>query len=175
VSAAAAAVLLAEAEVVGVRLRLADDGKVRAAASTPPALLARRRAHKAELAELLRAQVNRPGEAGPCPACGHRAVWRAPPGPWRCCRCEPCEAAENPGAVFDHRMPEPVPGHLCRRCGQPVDGRRFDTLVFGDGSSAHEACEDRWHVADVIRRAENALSPAAPADEAELTIRGELA
>jgi hypothetical protein len=47
-----------------------------------------------------------PGDTRPCPACGYQAVWRVPLGPWRCCRCEPCEAAANPGAVFDYRLPQ---------------------------------------------------------------------
>jgi hypothetical protein len=115
-----------------------------------------------------------PGDAGPCPACGHRAVWRVPPGSWRCCRCEPCEAALDPGAVFDHRMPDPVPGDRCRRCGETVDGRSFQVLAFADGSAAHEACEDRWRAEGVVRRAGNASTPEALADEAELTIRGEM-
>jgi hypothetical protein len=48
----AALVLRTEAEASGVRLRLASDGKVRAAGA-PLELLARLREHKAELAELL--------------------------------------------------------------------------------------------------------------------------
>ena len=49
----AAVALRAEAEASGVRLRLVGDGKVKVAAGAPPELLARLRAHKAELAELL--------------------------------------------------------------------------------------------------------------------------
>ena len=59
------------AEANGVRLRLAGDGKVKAAGA-PPALLARLREHKAELAELLAGHL--------CKHCGEVMDWPGPVG-----------------------------------------------------------------------------------------------
>ena len=67
----AAVALRAEAEAGGVRLRLAGDGKVRAAGA-PPELLARLREHKAELLDLLAGHV--------CRHCGEVMDWPAPVG-----------------------------------------------------------------------------------------------
>lgn len=67
----AAVALRAEAEAAGVRLRLAGDGKVKAA-GVPPALLARLREHKAELAELLAGHL--------CRHCGEVMGWPGPVG-----------------------------------------------------------------------------------------------
>jgi hypothetical protein len=41
--------------------------------------------------------------------------------------------------------------------------------MFGGGSAAHASCD----AADTLRRALNALSPEAMADEAEVTLRGD--
>ena len=67
----AAVALRAEATAAGVRLRLAGDGKVKAAGA-PLALLARLREHKAELAELLAGHL--------CKHCGEVMDWPAPVG-----------------------------------------------------------------------------------------------
>jgi hypothetical protein len=64
--------LLLEAQGAGVRLRLAEDGKIKVPASTPPELLDRLRAHKLELAALLR------GDA--CRYCGEPMGWPRPAG-----------------------------------------------------------------------------------------------
>jgi hypothetical protein len=68
----AAAALLLEARGAGVRLRLADYGKVKVPESTPPELLDQLRAHKLELAALLR------GDA--CRYCGESIGWPRPAG-----------------------------------------------------------------------------------------------
>jgi hypothetical protein len=46
-------------------------------------------------------------------------------------------------------------------------------VVFGDGTAAHHACDERAEREHIRQRAENAISPEALGDEAELTIRGE--
>jgi hypothetical protein len=115
----AAVALRAEAEATGVRLRLAPGGKVRAAGAAPPELLARLRAHKAELAELLA-------------------------------------------------------GRVCRHCGEVMDWPVPVGRMFADGTGAHHACRERAEVERIRARAANALSAETLADEAELTIRGEL-
>ena len=112
----AAVALRAEAEASGVRLRLAGDGKVRAAGA-PPELLARLREHKAELAELLA-------------------------------------------------------GHLCKHCGEVMDWPAPVGRMFGDGTAAHHACHERAEVERIRRQASNAVTPAALADEAEVTVHG---
>jgi hypothetical protein len=76
----------------------------------------------------------------------------------------------------------------CRYCGERVPDLRIKApkvptpqawrdaasaapgaLTFGDGSVAHAACYE----AEAIRRAQNALSPAVLADEAEVMVRGD--
>ena len=116
----------------------------------------------------------RPGDTGPCPACGYRAVWRVTAWPWRCCRCEPCEAAANPGAVFDYRLPQPGDASCCRHCGEPMGWPRPVGLTLGDGTALHHRCAELFEVDRVKSRAANALTPAALVDEAELTARGEV-
>ncbi len=63
-------VLRDEAEVTGVRLRLAKDGKVKVGGGAPPELLARLGEHKAELLELLSGRL--------CRHCGERDPRLAP-------------------------------------------------------------------------------------------------
>ena len=63
----------------------------------------------------------------------------------------------------------------CRYCGEPVDWTRPGGIAFHDGASAHVLCYEQAEVARIRAAAERAvISPAARADEAELTIRGEL-
>jgi hypothetical protein len=160
-----------EAAAVGARLRLTEDGRVAVSGASSPELVSRLREHKAEVAELLRLEARRPGDAGPCPACGYRAVWRVPLGPWRCCRCEPCEAATNPGAVFDWRAPPPSANRdVCRYCGEPIGWPRPVGIVFADGTAVHHACAERAEVERIQRRAESALSPEAMSDPAEMMV-----
>jgi hypothetical protein len=45
--------------------------------------------------------------------------------------------------------------------------------MLADGTALHHGCAERFHVERIRRRAENASSPEALADEAELTVRGE--
>jgi hypothetical protein len=80
-----AAELLAEARAVGVRLRLAPNGSTKVAGSPSPELLARLRAAKRELTELLAG--NR------CRRCAEPLAWPEPVGVvygdgqascWRC-------------------------------------------------------------------------------------------
>ncbi len=47
-------------------------------------------------------------------------------------------------------------------------------VMFADGSEAHHACRERAEVERVRARAGNALSVLALADEAEVTVRGEV-
>jgi hypothetical protein len=68
----AALALLAEATAAGMRVRLADGGGLRASGRAPPDLLARLRAHKAELVGLL--------SGGVCRHCGEVMGWPAPVG-----------------------------------------------------------------------------------------------
>ena len=66
-------------------------------------------------------------------------------------------------------------GQACRRCGGAIDDRGVRAWIpFADNTAAHLECEDAWYVEDVMRRARNALSPETLADEAEVTMRGEL-
>jgi hypothetical protein len=44
--------------------------------------------------------------------------------------------------------------------------------MFADGTGAHHACHERAEVERIRRRAANAVSPAALADEAEVAVRG---
>jgi len=61
----------------------------------------------------------------------------------------------------------------CRRCGGAIADRGPDAWIpFADGSAAHLTCEDRWELQRLRARAENALTPDALADEAEVTVRG---
>ena len=46
-------------------------------------------------------------------------------------------------------------------------------VVFADGTAAHHACYERAEVERIERRAANAVSPEALADEAEVKLRGE--
>lgn len=62
-----AVAVLVEALAAGVRLRVDERGQVRAAGVITPDLLARLRAHKAELLELLRGDR--------CRGCGQRLAW----------------------------------------------------------------------------------------------------
>jgi hypothetical protein len=62
----------AQAQGAGVRLRLAEDGKVKVPASTPPELLDRLRIHKLELTALLRGDI--------CRYCGEPMGWPQPAG-----------------------------------------------------------------------------------------------
>ena len=66
-----AVALLAEAHAAGVTLRLAD-GTPKVGGDPPPDLLARLRAHKAELVELLRGDR--------CRHCSERMAWPGPAG-----------------------------------------------------------------------------------------------
>ncbi len=45
--------------------------------------------------------------------------------------------------------------------------------MFVDGTGAHHACHERAEVERIRARAANAMTPAALADEAEVTARGE--
>jgi hypothetical protein len=46
-------------------------------------------------------------------------------------------------------------------------------VMFADGTGAHHACHERAEVERIRARAANAMMPAALADEAEVTARGE--
>jgi hypothetical protein len=110
----------------------------------------------------------RPGDTGPCPACGCLAVWRPAGSPqWRCCRCEPCEAMLHSQVVFDHRMPERGNPDVCRHCGRPMGWPLAVGAIFADGTAAHHACYERAEIERMRRRAENAFSAGARVDSAE--------
>jgi hypothetical protein len=47
-------------------------------------------------------------------------------------------------------------------------------VVLADGTALHHRCSELFHIERMRRRAENAFSADAMADEAELCIRGEL-
>jgi hypothetical protein len=65
--------------------------------------------------------------------------------------------------------------NTCRHCGGPLDWPRPGGVAFADGRSAHLRCHVEGEFARLVAAAERAvLSPDALADEAELTIRGEL-
>jgi hypothetical protein len=46
-------------------------------------------------------------------------------------------------------------------------------IILADGTALHHGCAERFHVERIRRLAENAFSPDAMADEAELTLQGE--
>ena len=91
----------------------------------------------------------------------------------------------EPGRVEEsggHHVVVPAPAHTprpdlegCRYCGVVVDWTRPGGIAFHDGANAHGLCYEQAEVARIRAAAERAvISPAARADEAELTIRGEL-
>jgi hypothetical protein len=47
-------------------------------------------------------------------------------------------------------------------------------VVFGDGTAAHNACDEAAEVARIKRLAANALSPEAMNDPAEMMVRGQM-
>jgi hypothetical protein len=65
-------------------------------------------------------------------------------------------------------------GERCRWCGGRVGWPRPVGLVFADGTAAHHACNDRPKAERVCRRPGADGSPESLADEAEVTVRGEL-
>jgi hypothetical protein len=71
---------------------------------------------------------------------------------------------------------ELLTGTRCKRCSEPIKDRGPRAWVpFADGTAAHDDCETRWHVEDRLRRGRAMFSPEVLADEAEVTLRGELA
>jgi hypothetical protein len=68
---------------------------------------------------------------------------------------------------------ELLTARACRHCGDALNWPDPVGIIFGDGTGAHHACHERAEVERVCRRAANAVSPAALADEAEVTVRGE--
>jgi hypothetical protein len=70
-------------------------------------------------------------------------------------------------------LAELLAGHLCKHCGEAMNWPAPVGRIFGDGTGAHHACHERAEVTRIRARADNALSPAALADEAEVTVRGE--
>jgi hypothetical protein len=66
-------------------------------------------------------------------------------------------------------------GDRCRFCGATLGWSQPGALAFADGSAAHVACADRAEVARLLAAGKRAVeSPDALADEAEVTLRGEL-
>ncbi len=64
-------------------------------------------------------------------------------------------------------------GDLCRHCGEVMNWPSPVGVMFADGTGAHHACHERAEVERIRARAANAMMPAALADEAEVTARGE--
>ncbi len=71
-------------------------------------------------------------------------------------------------------LAELLAGYLCRHCGEVMNWPAPVGVMFADGSGAHHACHERAEVERVRARAGNALSVLALADEAEVTVRGEV-
>jgi hypothetical protein len=67
---------------------------------------------------------------------------------------------------------ELLAGHLCKHCGEVLNWPAPVGVMFADGTGAHHACHERAEVERIRARAANATTPAALADEAELTARG---
>jgi hypothetical protein len=63
-------------------------------------------------------------------------------------------------------------GNACRWCGQPMDWPGPVGVVLGGGTAMHTRCGEEFHVERIKRLAENAFSPAAMADRAEVMIHG---
>ena len=87
-------------------------------------------------------------------------------------RCRPTPPTELLDELRHHKaeLMDILVGDRCRHCGEPLDWRRAGPRAFADGLSAHHGCYE----ADAMRRAELARTPDALADEAEITLRGEL-
>jgi hypothetical protein len=79
------------------------------------------------------------------------------------------------GHADEHAVNGAGVSSACRHCGQPMGWPRPVGIVLADGTAAHHACAEWAEVERIRRRGENALSPDALADEAEVTVRGELA
>jgi hypothetical protein len=67
------------------------------------------------------------------------------------------------------------PDDLCCHDDELMNGSASVGIVLGHGVAVHHACHKRTKIERIRRRAENAFSFDAMADEAELCIRGELA
>jgi hypothetical protein len=70
-------------------------------------------------------------------------------------------------------LAELLAGHLCKHCGGVMNWPAPVGVMFADGTGAHHACHEQAEVERIKARAANAVSPAALADEAEVTIRCE--
>jgi hypothetical protein len=71
----------------------------------------------------------------------------------------------------EHGVNTGDPGARCRYCGEPIAWPAAIGLVFADGTAAHPACAERAEVERIRRRAANANTPDALADEAEVMLR----
>ena len=79
-------------------------------------------------------------------------------------------AAEAPEITTEAPHPD-----RCRCCGDPVVWSRSGAVAFADGGSAHVACYEQAEAARIRAAAHRAVeSPDARADEAEVTVRGEV-
>jgi hypothetical protein len=94
---------------------------------------------------------------------------------WRCSRCEPCEAAERPRAVFDYRMPAPDGDPTrCRVCGGPMGWPGPVGITFADGTAAHHACDGALASERSPTKADRGASSETIGDLTDMTTRGEL-
>jgi hypothetical protein len=63
------------------------------------------------------------------------------------------------------------PDDLCCHDDELMNGSASVGIVLGHGVAVHHACHKRTKIEQIRRRAENALSAAALADEAEVMLR----
>ncbi len=79
------------------------------------------------------------------------------------------------GRLREHKaeLAELLAGKVCRHCGGLIEDLRPGWVPFADGTAAHLGCHDAAEVERIRARAANATTPAALADEAEVTARGE--
>jgi hypothetical protein len=99
-----ATALLTEARAAGVRLRLASDGRLKASGAPSLELLDRLRAHKLELAALLRGDI--------CRWCGQPMDWPKPAG-----------IVEGTGTALHHACDEAAEVARIERAGFSAEHR----------------------------------------------------
>ena len=68
---------------------------------------------------------------------------------------------------------ELLTANACRHCGEVMNWPGPVGRTFADGTAAHHGCHERAEVARIRRRAANAITSDALADEAELVVCGE--
>jgi hypothetical protein len=65
-------------------------------------------------------------------------------------------------------------GNACRWCGHLMDWSGPVGVVLADNTVMHTRCGEEFHVEGIKRRAENAFSREAIADQAEVMIHGRI-